>query len=136
MPVITFTPSEQAAMLHRLECADAIADVFDFLQDDCTLEIQPEAAVRSPARTPDAPLPSPDTSPPADRRPAEEGRFIRVRADKLDRLVDLIGELVIAGSGAGNAARESRHARCIETAQRVHELVQSARDGEIGRAHV
>lgn len=109
----------------------AIADVFDFLQDDCTLEIQPEAAVRSPARTPDAPLPSPDTSPPADRRPAEEGRFIRVRADKLDRLVDLIGELVIAGSGAGNAARESRHARCIETAQRVHELVQSARDGAL-----
>jgi len=104
----------------------AIADVFDFLQDDCTLEIQPEYAAPVPVPSPvpasaTAPAPSPGTT--AERRPAEEGRFIRVRADKLDRLVDLIGELVIAGSGAGNAARESRHARCIETAQRVHELV-------------
>ena len=32
-----------------------------------------------------------------DRRAADETRFIRVRADKLDRLIDLIGELVIAG---------------------------------------
>lgn len=28
MPVITFTPAEQAALLHRLECADVFPDVF------------------------------------------------------------------------------------------------------------
>lgn len=113
---------------------NAIVDVFDFLQDDCELDIQPESAVQVPAqaRAPSATTTTaPNASPSAERRPAEEGRFIRVRADKLDRLVDLIGELVIAGSGANNAARESRHARCIETAQRVHELVQSARDGAL-----
>ena len=33
-------------------------------------------------------------------RRAEEARYIKVRADKLDHLIDLIGELVIAGSGA------------------------------------
>jgi two-component system, chemotaxis family, sensor kinase CheA len=116
----------------------AIVDVFDFLQDDCTLEIQPVSAAPAPApdrvpvSAPAVPTAPPASSgPAAERRPAEEGRFIRVRADKLDRLVDLIGELVIAGSGAGNAARESRHARCMETAQRVHELVQSARDGAL-----
>ncbi|MEX8492549.1 chemotaxis protein CheA [Sphaerotilus sp.] len=101
----------------------AIADVFDFLQDDSTLEIQPAES--------SAPAPTAPPARTAERGPAAEGRFIRVRADKLDRLVDLIGELVIAGSGAGNAARESRHARCIETSQRVHELVQSARDGAL-----
>jgi two-component system chemotaxis sensor kinase CheA len=35
-----------------------------------------------------------------DRRGTEETRFVKVRADKLDHLIDLIGELVIAGSGA------------------------------------
>ena len=54
-----------------------------------------------------------------------------MRADKLDRLVDLIGELVIAGSGATSAARDSRAPACIEASQRVHALVQSARDGAL-----
>ena len=35
-----------------------------------------------------------------DRRAGDDARFIRVRADKLDKLIDLIGELVIASSGA------------------------------------
>jgi two-component system chemotaxis sensor kinase CheA len=96
----------------------AIADVFDFLQDDCTLEIRSEA-------TP------PERRTPAAQPPAEEGRFLRVSADKLDRLVDLIGTLFIAGSGAGNAARESGHARCIETTQRVQTLVQSTRESAL-----
>lgn len=29
MPIINFTPGECAALLHRLECADAISDVFN-----------------------------------------------------------------------------------------------------------
>ncbi|MEY2875224.1 MAG: hypothetical protein RLZZ373_2595 [Pseudomonadota bacterium] len=93
----------------------AIADVFDFLQDDCTLTLHPAS--------PPPPTPA--------QRPADEGRFIRVRADKLDRLVDLIGELVTAGSGASSAAREARSPACIEASQRVHALVQSARDGAL-----
>ncbi|MDZ7856076.1 chemotaxis protein CheA [Sphaerotilus sp.] len=117
----------------------AIEDVFDFLRDDCTLTVQatPHAAE---ATVPPAPPPpaevsavatataSPSASGP---RSTDEVRFIRVRADKLDRLVDLIGELVIAGSGATSAARESRAPACIEASQRVHALVQSARDGAL-----
>ena len=100
----------------------AIVAVFDFLQDDCTLTLQ---LISPPAPTPrnDPPVPA--------QRPLDEGRFIRVRADKLDRLVDLIGQLVIAGSGATSAAREARAPACIEASQRVHELVQSARDGAL-----
>lgn len=29
MPIITFTPAEQSALLHRLECADVFPDVFN-----------------------------------------------------------------------------------------------------------
>ncbi|GKQ59542.1 chemotaxis protein CheA [Sphaerotilus sp. FB-3] len=70
---------------------------------------------------------------PRDRRAGgEESRFIRVRADKLDRLIDLIGELVIASSGAQVAAQQERSTRFGEAAQRIHDLVQEARDGALG----
>jgi two-component system chemotaxis sensor kinase CheA len=68
-----------------------------------------------------------------DRRAgSEESRFIRVRADKLDHLIDLIGELVIASSGAQVAAQQERSTRFGEAAQRIHDLVQEARDGALG----
>lgn len=120
----------------------AVEDVFDFLRDDCTLTVQdtppdevPSAPASASAPAPAAAAPaetSPAAAPPASApRPTDEVRFIRVRADKLDRLVDLIGELVIAGSGATSAARDSRAPACIEASQRVHALVQSARDGAL-----
>ncbi|MEK8050633.1 chemotaxis protein CheA [Ideonella sp. DXS22W] len=70
-----------------------------------------------------------------DRRSAgggEEARFIRVRADKLDRLIDLIGELVIASSGAQLVAETEQSPRFTEAALRIHDLVQEARDGALG----
>jgi two-component system chemotaxis sensor kinase CheA len=67
-----------------------------------------------------------------ERRGGEETRFIRVRADKLDHLVDLVGELVIAGSGAQLIAQEEQSPRFAEAAQRIHELVQDVRDGALG----
>jgi two-component system chemotaxis sensor kinase CheA len=67
-----------------------------------------------------------------DRRGGDETRFVRVRADKLDALVDLIGELVIAGSGAQLVAQQEQSPRFMEAAQRIHDLVQDVRDGALG----
>ena len=73
-----------------------------------------------------------------DRRQVDGGRrgadakFIRVRADKLDKLIDMIGELVIASSGAQMAAQQEGAARVVEATQRIHDLVQDARDGALG----
>jgi len=71
-----------------------------------------------------------------DRRQAarrgDDQRFIRVRADKLDALIDLIGELVIASSGAQMVAQQEHSARFVESTARIHDLVQSARDGALG----
>jgi two-component system chemotaxis sensor kinase CheA len=66
------------------------------------------------------------------RGSGEEARFIRVRADKLDRLIDLIGELVIASSGAQLVAETEQSPRFAEAALRIHDLVQEARDGALG----
>lgn len=65
-------------------------------------------------------------------RRASDARFIRVRADKLDKLIDLIGELVIASSGAQLAAHQEGAPLVVEAAQRIHDLVQEARDGALG----
>jgi two-component system chemotaxis sensor kinase CheA len=63
------------------------------------------AAYDGRATAPDAGPPSPPTGPSAERRQAERRQgerrhasesFVRVRTDRLDQLVDLVGELVIA----------------------------------------
>ncbi|MEZ5727718.1 MAG: chemotaxis protein CheA [Burkholderiaceae bacterium] len=65
-----------------------------------------------------------------DRR-AEGSRFVRVQADKLDALIDLIGELVIASSGAQIAAQQEGSAVFGEAAMRIRNLVEAARDGAL-----
>ncbi len=78
------------------------------------------------------------SAPQPDRRVNDQGRragdakFIRVRADKLDKLIDLIGELVIASSGAQLAAHQEGAPLVTEATQRIHDLVQEARDGALG----
>lgn len=66
-----------------------------------------------------------------DRRAPAETRFVKVRADKLDHLIDLIGELVIAGSGAQMVANQEQSPAFLEATQRVSELVQATRDGAL-----
>jgi len=65
-----------------------------------------------------------------DRR-GDETRFVRVQADKLDRLIDLVGELVIASSGAQLVAQQEGSSTFAEAAQRIRTLVESARDGAL-----
>lgn len=62
---------------------------------------------------------------------AEESRFVKVRADKLDHLIDLIGELLIAGSGAQMVAASEGSPAFLEATQRLSDLVQATRDGAL-----
>ncbi|MCC6248825.1 MAG: chemotaxis protein CheA [Rubrivivax sp.] len=66
-----------------------------------------------------------------DRRSGDDTRYVRVRADKLDRLIDTIGELVIAGSGAQSAALAATVPAVLEAAERVCDLVEEVRDGAL-----
>lgn len=68
----------------------------------------------------------------SDTRRGEDVKFIRVRADKLDQLVDLIGELVIASSGAKLLAQREQCPDFMECALRIGDLVEGARDGALG----
>ena len=95
-------------------------------------------AVVAPAATATAPAAATSAAPTSNTAPtrrtapaAEESRFVKVRADKLDHLIDLIGELLIAGSGAQMVAASEGSPAFLEATQRLSDLVQATRDGAL-----
>lgn len=66
----------------------------------------------------------------SDKRGADS-RLIRVQADKLDQLIDLVGELVIAGASASLLARKSGQAHLMEANSVLSRLVEDIRDSAL-----
>jgi two-component system chemotaxis sensor kinase CheA len=62
---------------------------------------------------------------------AAEASLIRVHADKLDQLIDLVGELVIAGASANLLARKSGEGTLVEATSVLTRLVESIRDSAL-----
>jgi two-component system chemotaxis sensor kinase CheA len=62
---------------------------------------------------------------------ARDSRLIRVQAHKLDRLIDFVGELVIAGAGAGLLAKRSGDAALHESVSSLLRLVEEIRDSAL-----
>ncbi len=62
---------------------------------------------------------------------AAESNLIRVHADKLDQLIDLVGELVIAGASANLLARKSGEGTLVEATSVLTRLVESIRDSAL-----
>ncbi|GAP36081.1 chemotaxis protein CheA [Piscinibacter sakaiensis] len=128
---------ETAAPRERIE------EAFAFVREDCALTLTAPAGAEL-AATPLPALPESqrvDTLPDAEsavagerlRKPrdAEEPRFIRVQADRLDAVINLLGELVIAGAGAELLARQSRQGALIEANQHVIRLIEEIRNGTL-----
>jgi two-component system chemotaxis sensor kinase CheA len=62
---------------------------------------------------------------------AAEARLIRVQADKLDQLIDLVGELVIAGASANLIAQKSGQSTLVEATSVLSRLVENIRDSAL-----
>jgi len=60
-----------------------------------------------------------------------ESKFIKVEASKLDNLINLIGELVIAGASANLMARRADQAPLVETTLVISELIEQIRAGTL-----
>jgi two-component system, chemotaxis family, sensor kinase CheA len=124
----------------------AIRDVFDFVGEDCPIEltsleaptpgIDIEALLRA---VQDAPVPSPAVA--ADERPsqavADKGAgkaaasgsaTIRVDLERVDRMIDLVGELVINQAMLAQRVAESGLARSSTVAIGLDELEQLTRE--------
>lgn len=61
----------------------------------------------------------------------KESRYVRVHADKLDELINLVGELVIAGAGASLLAQSCQNDALQEATSIVSGLVEQIRDGAL-----
>lgn len=65
----------------------------------------------------------------ARQRQAQESRLIRVQADKLDALIDLVGEMVAAGASVGLLSRRHGDRQLSEAVSLLARLTESVRDG-------
>src|SRR5690606_13137064 len=61
----------------------------------------------------------------------QANRYIRIHADKLDGLINLVGELVIASAAAGLSAQRNGDAATQEAMTAVAALVEEIRDGSL-----
>ena len=61
----------------------------------------------------------------------KEDRYVRVNADKLDELINLVGELVIASAGTSLLARSSQNVPLQESTSTVSGLVEEILDGAL-----
>lgn len=62
---------------------------------------------------------------------SNEARLIRVDADKLDQLINLVGELIIAGAGASLIAQRAGVSDLQESMATVSRLVEEVRDNAL-----
>ncbi|HEX4880180.1 MAG TPA: chemotaxis protein CheA [Limnobacter sp.] len=63
---------------------------------------------------------------------ASASQFIRVPSDKLDALINLVGELVIANAGTVEQAKQLNHPSMLESTSAVAGLIEEIRDGALG----
>jgi len=62
---------------------------------------------------------------------AQESRSIRVDSDKLDRLIDLVGELIIAGARASMIGQKIQNTELLECTSTLTGLVEDVRDAAL-----
>jgi len=119
---------------------DAIRDVFIFVEDGSQIEIE-EAAGSGPRA--DAPPPAaaagPGKTAPGARRADEPSRqsqaadaTVRVPSEKLDRLVNLVGELVMNQSRLTQAAAHVASVELASPVEEIERLVAELRDNVLG----
>ncbi|RXT64810.1 chemotaxis protein CheA [Pseudomonas syringae] len=144
----------------------AINEVFDFVREDCAVEItlmsetadhveptgtdlvsqtgqnpavasgellgDQRAVPRTPATaTATATATFVERPASASEQKNKDGRYVRVNADKLDELINLVGELVIASAGASLLAKSCDNDPLQEASSTVSGLVEQILDGAL-----
>ncbi|EFQ63420.1 chemotaxis sensor histidine kinase CheA [Pseudomonas fluorescens WH6] len=116
-------------------------EVFDFVRDDCEVHIRAldepsDSSAATGTELVSQAAPSPMET--AQQRVAitsevkpRDGSYVRVNADKLDELINLVGELVIASAGASLLARSCNNDPLQEATSTVSGLVEEILDGAL-----
>ena len=108
-----------------------IREVFDFVEGDCDLEIAAQtsgmAAVEGPAPISELPTPAPE-APVSASAAAAPVNMIRVDLGRIDRLVDLVGELIINQAVLAQRMTECGLPRTSSATSALGELEQLTRE--------
>jgi two-component system chemotaxis sensor kinase CheA len=115
--------------------SDAIRDVFLFVEDESELRIEPAGDAAWPGAAPvlDAGLPTKTESPDAESRSTgaqaqTREATVRVPAERLDRLVNLVGELVMNQARLATAAARFHAPELAAPVEEIERLVGELRD--------
>jgi two-component system chemotaxis sensor kinase CheA len=121
--------------------SNAIRDVFIFVEDESHLEIEcmdgsaglpAHAAVPSPDIAPALQIPRTSAVAQATRHALPVEATVRVPAARLDRLVNLVGELVMNQSRLAQAAAQIGATELTNPVQEIERLVSELRDDVLG----
>lgn len=91
-------------------------------------------AVAAPAEQADSPTGEVPAAASPPNRPGRDGsasKMLRVDAEKLDQLINLVGELVIASAGANLIASQLRAPHMLEAASTMARLIEEVRDSTL-----
>lgn len=111
-----------------------IESTFDFAREGSDISIVPylqRVGVQSPSAAVKMADLQGKNKENVERKPPGEGRFLKVEASKLDHLINLVGELVIAGASANLLATSRNDAAMQEVVSVISTLVEQIRDGAL-----
>jgi len=132
----------------------AIEGAFEFIRDDCELKIWTDSDETAPSPLPPITEAPDDIAPVTEHRPQDHGattvaatptrsgaatrenksadsHSIRIDADKLDHLIDLVGELITASASTELAASRAQNTELRESAATLNGLIQKVRDSAL-----
>ncbi|WP_256596421.1 MULTISPECIES: chemotaxis protein CheA [unclassified Pseudomonas] len=118
-----------------IDCGSLTCEAWAALLAAKACQEQAPAPAQHPALADDD-LPAAVEAPRHGAKPAKESRaaeanLIRVDAGKLDQLINLVGELIIAGAGASLVAVRSGIGEMIEATSSLGRLVEEVRDSAL-----
>ncbi len=110
--------------LSSSETQQRIEGAFEFVREDCTLQVQSKSPAANEAAS--EKREGAETKNGKDSKSSDKS--LRVDGDKLDKLIDLIGELVTAGAATTITARKAGLSELNESTLRLARLVEEVRD--------
>ena len=123
---------------------NAVKDVFIFVGDDCDLEIiqqTAEEASREETSIETQPMSTPETmsSPTSEQQKGSTNQLdrktqstVRVPSERLDKMINLVGELVIAQARLSQLSHASKNTEIASVAEEIERLTSDMRDTTMG----
>ncbi len=112
---------------------DTIEDVFEFIRDDITLSIKPWSNIKTDKKVVEViehtqPIQRAINQPSDEHQNPIISSTLRVESEKIDTLINLIGEMVIANANVVQKSLELNNDEMIESVQIVSHMLEEIRE--------